>query len=36
MQTSFEHLMGNFVGVGTVEWIGIRPEEKMGSESNYF
>lgn len=28
MQSSFEHLMGNFARAGTVEWIGIRPEKR--------
>jgi len=28
MQASFEQLMDQFVGTGTVEWIGIRPEKK--------
>jgi MOSC domain-containing protein YiiM len=28
MQTSLEQLMDEFVGVGTVKWIGIRPEKR--------
>ena len=28
MQSSFELLMGNFAGAGTVEWVGIRPEKR--------
>lgn len=28
MQSSLEQLMDEFVGMGTVEWIGIRPEKK--------
>ncbi len=30
MQASFEHLMDKYVGAGTVEWIGIRPEKRTG------
>ena len=28
MQASLEQLMDQFVGTGTIEWIGIRPEKK--------
>ena len=28
MQASFEELMDQYVGTGTVEWIGIRPEKR--------
>lgn len=28
LQDSLEQLMGKFVGAGTVEWIGIRPEKR--------
>lgn len=30
MQASLEQLMDNYVQVGTVEWIGIRPEKNAG------
>jgi MOSC domain-containing protein YiiM len=30
MQDSLERLMDEFVGAGTVEWLGIRPEKRAG------